>query len=57
MLNVVLVPILAFFFLKDGPVIREALISWTTDGRDSIVLDGILIDIHAMLAATTFAHS
>jgi predicted PurR-regulated permease PerM len=48
-LFVVLVPILSFFFLKDGPAIREALVTWTTDGTDSNVLDNILDDIHAML--------
>lgn len=49
-LNVVLVPILAFFFLKDGRSIKDALVCWTTDGgKQTVVLDEILADVHVML--------
>jgi predicted PurR-regulated permease PerM len=48
-LTVVLIPILAFFFLKDGRQIKEAFITWTTDGRNSVLLDEILADVHVML--------
>lgn len=45
----VLIPILSFFFLKDGAAIRDAVIATTTEGIESIVLDEILGDIHALL--------
>jgi len=48
-LEVVLVPILSFFFLKDGAKIREALVECTAQGRSSRLLDGILDDVHLML--------
>lgn len=48
-LQFVLVPILAFFLLKDAATIREALIEWTTRGRDSVMLDEILADVHVLL--------
>lgn len=49
LLEIILVPILAFFFLKDGAAIRSAIISWTTDGRNSVVLDEILAEVHILL--------
>ena len=48
-LQFVLVPILAFFLLKDAAVIREALIGWTTRGRASVMLEEILADVHILL--------
>lgn len=48
-LEIVLVPILSFFFLKDGPAMRESLVSWTTHGRNSVLLDEILADVHLLL--------
>jgi len=48
-LFVVLIPILAFFFLKDGRSIRATLIKWTTGGSRSLLLDEILADVHVMI--------
>lgn len=48
-LEVILIPILAFFFLKDGHAIRQAIISWTTEGRNSVLLDEIFDDVHVLL--------
>lgn len=48
-LTAVLIPILAFFFLKDGSEIKETLVNWTTAGRDSVIFDEILADVHVML--------
>ena len=46
---VVLVPILAFVFLKDGPVIREALIRWLAPLFRRETLEGILDPLHDSL--------
>lgn len=48
-LEIVLVPILSFFFLKDGVRIREALVDRTTEGRSTLLLDEILDDVHLLL--------
>lgn len=48
-LEFILVPILAFFFLKDGPAIKDALVDWTTEGSNSVLLDEILSDVHILL--------
>ena len=48
-LEIVLIPILAFFFLKDGAAIRDAIVCWTTEGRNSRVLDEIFADVHILL--------
>ncbi len=45
----VLVPILAFFFINDGPAMREYLLSTFDDGRRRTVVDDILGDVHIML--------
>jgi predicted PurR-regulated permease PerM len=47
--QVILIPILAFFFLKDGTAIRQAIISWTTSGKNSVILDEIFEDVHILL--------
>ena len=48
-LEIVLVPILSFFFLKDGVRIREALVDRTTEGQSTLLLDEILDDVHLLL--------
>jgi len=48
-LEFVLVPILGFFFLKDGAQIRQTVIDWTTSGRNSVILDEIFVDVHILL--------
>jgi predicted PurR-regulated permease PerM len=45
----VLVPILAFFFIKDGPAMREFVLSLFGDASRRELVDGILEDIHIML--------
>jgi predicted PurR-regulated permease PerM len=45
----VLVPILAFFFLKDGRAISTALIGSVTGGRRRGLVEEILMDIHNLL--------
>jgi predicted PurR-regulated permease PerM len=46
---IVLVPILAFFFLKDGSIMREDMVNSLTRGRQREVLEGILADINMLL--------
>jgi predicted PurR-regulated permease PerM len=48
-LYVVLVPILAFFFLKDGPVIRDNFVEGLTDPSRRQIVDDILSDINNLL--------
>lgn len=48
-LEFVLIPILGFFFLKDGTVIRQTIVDWTTSGRNSVILDEIFDDVHVLL--------
>jgi predicted PurR-regulated permease PerM len=48
-LEIVLVPILSFFFLKDGARIRETIVSWTTTGSNTVLFDEILDDVHLLL--------
>lgn len=45
----VLVPILAFFFLKDGILIRDTLLNQLDDGPQRRLVEGILDDIHLLL--------
>ncbi len=48
----VLVPILAFFFLKDGVRIRDTVLVWVaSERRNRIVLDEILQDVHVLLGS------
>lgn len=48
-LPMILIPILAFFFIKDGHTIRCALIGSVDDGHDRGTLEQILDDIHEVL--------
>jgi predicted PurR-regulated permease PerM len=48
-LPIILIPIFAFFFLKDGPAMRNALIGTVEDGRDRTTVEFILDDIHQVL--------
>jgi predicted PurR-regulated permease PerM len=45
----VLIPILAFFFLKDGAVIRQTIVNWTAHGSNAVILDEIFGDMHVLL--------
>ncbi len=46
---VILVPILAFFFLKDGKELRESLMEGVSNGQPRALMEDILNDIHLML--------
>jgi predicted PurR-regulated permease PerM len=48
-LSVILIPILSFFFLKDGPAMRRAIVE-SFIGRSRVMVDGILTDLHLLLA-------
>lgn len=51
-LFIVLVPILAFFFLKDGPHIKNTLLVWTaSDDSTRAKIDEILADVHILLGS------
>jgi predicted PurR-regulated permease PerM len=45
----ILVPILAFFFLKDAAFIRKSLLGTVEDGQDRTTLSLILDDVHEVL--------
>ena len=49
LLPLILIPILAFFFLKDGKVIIRALIFSVDEREDRITLRRILNDVHVVL--------
>jgi predicted PurR-regulated permease PerM len=49
LLPLILIPILAFFFLKDGEQIRTTLIGTVDSKRDRTLLEQILDDIHLLL--------
>jgi predicted PurR-regulated permease PerM len=46
---VVLIPILAFFFLKDGRLMREQFVAGMAEGKQRQVLEEILEDINRLL--------
>ena len=50
LIYVVVIPILAFFFLKDGRTLREHLLDLVEDGPHRALLDDVLADIHLLLA-------
>jgi len=47
---IVLVPILSFFFLKDGGEMRRSLLEIFNDGEQREKVQGILADLHVLLA-------
>jgi predicted PurR-regulated permease PerM len=47
---VVIIPILAFFFLKDGALIREHILDMVEAGPQRVLLDDLMADIHLLLA-------
>lgn len=49
LLSLILVPILSFFTLKDGHLIRRALVN-SVPARSQELVDGILLDLHLVLA-------
>jgi predicted PurR-regulated permease PerM len=47
---IVIIPILAFFFLKDGRLIREHLLDTVPDGPKRLLLHDLMADFHLLLA-------
>jgi predicted PurR-regulated permease PerM len=47
---VVIIPILAFFFLKDAHVIRQRILDLVDEGPRRDLMDDVLADIHLLLA-------
>jgi predicted PurR-regulated permease PerM len=50
LIYVVIVPILAFFFLQDGHLIRQHVLEMVSDGTQRELLDDFLADVHLLLA-------
>jgi predicted PurR-regulated permease PerM len=50
LIYVVIVPILAFFFLQDGHIIRQHVLEMVNDGTQRELLDDFLADVHLLLA-------
>ncbi len=48
-LSLILVPILSFFFLKDGRAMRGAIVQ-LFDSRSQVLVNEILVDLHDLLA-------
>jgi predicted PurR-regulated permease PerM len=46
---VVVIPILSFFFLKEGPMIREHILELIGDGPKRELLDDVMADVHLLL--------
>ena len=49
LLSVILIPILSFFFLKDGAAMQEAIVE-SVDARRRGLVDDIFSDLHVLLA-------
>lgn len=49
LLSIVLIPVLSFFFLKDGAQIRETVVGWISQGQRQPLLDDIITDVHLLL--------
>jgi predicted PurR-regulated permease PerM len=50
LLYIVVIPILAFFFLKDAQVIRQRILDLVEEGPRRELIDDVLADIHLLLA-------
>ncbi len=50
LIYLVIIPILSFFFLKDGGVIRDHILDLVTAGPARILLDDVLEDVNVLLA-------
>lgn len=49
LIYVVVIPILAFFFLKEGAIIREHVLDLIGDGPRRELLDDVMADVHLLL--------
>ena len=50
LIYVVIIPILAFFFLKDGHTMREHILDLVDAGPRRALLDDVMADVHLLLA-------
>jgi predicted PurR-regulated permease PerM len=50
LIYLVIIPILAFFFLKDGGTMREHVLDLVAEGPRRVLLDDVMADIHLLLA-------
>ena len=50
LIHIIIVPILAFFFLKEGRTIRENILGLVEEGPRRSLLDDVLADLHLLLA-------
>lgn len=50
LIYVVIIPILAFFFLKDGRLIRQHILDLVDEGPRRVLLDDVMADVHLLLA-------
>ena len=50
-LFLVLIPILGFFFLKEGKRLKDAVLVWTSEGSARLKFDEILADVHVLLGS------
>jgi len=51
LIYIVIIPILGFFFLKDGGMMRAHILDMVADGPKRIMLDDLLADINLLLAS------
>jgi predicted PurR-regulated permease PerM len=50
LIHIIIVPILAFFFLKEGPLIRDNILAMVEDGPRRDLLTDVMSDVHLLLA-------
>ena len=50
LIDIIIVPVLAFFLLKDGHLIREQLLELVDPGPRRALLDDVMADVHLLLA-------
>ena len=50
LIHIIIVPILAFFFLKEGRSIRDNILTMVEAGPRRALLDDVLADVHLLLA-------
>jgi predicted PurR-regulated permease PerM len=50
LIHIIIVPILAFFFLKEGRTIRENILAMVEDAHRRALLDDVMADVHLLLA-------
>jgi predicted PurR-regulated permease PerM len=49
LIYVVVIPVLAFFFLKDGALLRQHILEMVEEGPQRVLVDDVMADIHLLL--------